>query len=183
MNVKCLSKIAFLAIGHYIWRNQTILVNSNDLACWLKFSHTGPVLTWWYVRLGCGSRAGVRHPTALNQRLKTGSLCRTYDFYSSIADVSSDLPTLLIRSPERTSRGLTARMTNISFQPYTNPMTIPAIKAEIHWKNIPSLSPIPVWIWVTSLGGQQDDKVSGVIVQLQLDSAANFVKDMSVYNW
>ena len=51
-------------------------------------------------------------------------------------------------------RGLKARMTRVSFQPYTKPMTTPVRKEEVHWKQIPILSPMPIWILLTSLQSQ-----------------------------
>ena len=59
--------------------------------------------------------------------------------------------TLLMSPPHMAKRGLTERMTSVSNHPYMKPMTIPARKAHIHWKNVPILSPNPSWILFTSL--------------------------------
>ena len=61
------------------------------------------------------------------------------------------LHTLAITAPEAIISGLTAKMTSVSNQPYTNPMIKPAINPLKYWNTMLSLSPIPDSILVTSL--------------------------------
>ena len=45
--------------------------------------------------------------------------------------------------PAMTIKGLTAIMTRVSFQPYTNPIIKPAMTVVIFAKNMPIFVPIP----------------------------------------
>ena len=62
-------------------------------------------------------------------------------------------------------------MTSVSFQPYTNPMTIPATNVENHWKKLPILSPIPSITLLTSLKEREhvtNDGWRSILIGLKL---------------
>ena len=48
-------------------------------------------------------------------------------------------------------RGLKDKITNVSFQPLINPIKIPIRNVDVYWTALPSLSPIPSFILLTSL--------------------------------
>lgn len=55
-------------------------------------------------------------------------------------------PTFAIIAAEIPSKGLTARMTRVSFQPLTKPMMMPTKKVVRFISSMPSLSPMPSFI-------------------------------------
>lgn len=65
--------------------------------------------------------------------------------------------TFAMRPAAKPSSGLIERMTRVSFQPLTKPMTKPVMKVVNDWMSIPSLSPMPSLIFKMSL--KRDDRV------------------------
>lgn len=73
----------------------------------------------------------------------------------------SHLPTLENIAAEAIIRGEVDRVTRVSFQPFTKPITRPIEKVEMFWNNRAILSPIPSLILLMSL--KQVNKCSWVI--------------------